>query len=131
MARLVLSPRELRGYIKEQTGREVTACMQCGTCSAVCPVARFMDLPPALLIKAVQTRYIDLGSLKSIWVCVSCMTCVDKCPRDVAPGLVIEALRQLALRNGIEPKTYSQLPIDEKTPSILLVLYSRKGISAG
>lgn len=127
MARLVLSPRELREYIREHTGREVTVCMHCGTCSAVCPVVNFMDMHPAALVKAVQRSAIDLGNLKVIWACISCMTCVDKCPRDVAPGLVIETLRQLALRNGIEPRTYSQMPIDETTPSILLVLYSRKG----
>ncbi|MCC6024961.1 MAG: 4Fe-4S dicluster domain-containing protein [Desulfurococcaceae archaeon] len=126
MAGLRLTPRELREYIREYTGREVTACMQCGLCTAVCPVAGFMDLHPAALIRAVQLSGVDLAKLKSIWVCVSCMTCVDKCPRDVAPGLVIETLRQLALKSGIEPRTYSQLLVDETTPSILLVAYSRK-----
>lgn len=126
MAGLKLNPRELREYIKEYTGREVSACMQCGLCTAVCPVASFMDLHPAALVRAVQVREVDLAKLKSIWVCVSCMTCVDKCPRDVAPGLVVETLRQIALKSGIEPRTYSQLLIDETTPSILLVSYSRK-----
>lgn len=126
MAGLKLTPRELREHIREHASREVTACMQCGLCTAVCPVAGFMDLHPAALIRAVQLSEIDLAKLKSIWVCVSCMTCVDKCPRDVAPGLVIETLRQLALKSGIEPRTYSQLLVDETTPSILLVTYSRK-----
>lgn len=126
MAGLRLTPRELRELIREYTGREVTACMQCGLCTAVCPVASFMDLHPAALVRAVQLGGVELPKLRSIWICVSCMTCVDKCPRDVAPGLVVETLRQLALKSGVEPRAYSQLPIDETTPSILLVTYSRK-----
>jgi heterodisulfide reductase subunit C len=126
VAGLKLTPRELRELIREYTGREVTACMQCGLCTAVCPVASFMDLHPAALVRAVQLGVVELPKLRSIWICVSCMTCVDKCPRDIAPGLVVETLRQLALKNGVEPRAYSQLPIDETTPSILLVTYSRK-----
>ena len=126
MAELRLPPRELREVIREYTGREVTTCMQCGLCTAVCPVASFMDLHPAAVVRAAQLGGVELTKLRFIWVCVSCMTCVDKCPRDVAPGLVIETLRQLALKSGIEPRTYGQLPIDESTPSILLVTYSRK-----
>ncbi len=126
MVGLKFTPRELREYIREYTRREVTACMQCGLCTAVCPVASFMDLHPAAVIRAVQLSDIDVAKVKSIWICVSCMTCVDKCPRDVAPGLVIETLRQLALKNGIEPRTYGEILIEETTPSILLVTYSRK-----
>jgi len=126
VAELRLPPRELREVIREYTGREVTTCMQCGLCTAVCPVASFMDLHPAAVVRAAQLGGVELTKLRFIWVCVSCMTCVDKCPRDVAPGLVIETLRQLALKSGIEPRTYGQLPIDESTPSILLVTYSRK-----
>jgi heterodisulfide reductase subunit C len=126
VAGLKLTPRELRELIREYTGREVTACMQCGLCTAVCPVASFMDPHPAALVRAVQLGSVELPKLRSIWICVSCMTCVDKCPRDIAPGLVVETLRQLALKSGVEPRAYSQLPIDETTPSILLVTYSRK-----
>jgi len=126
MVGLKFTPRELREYIREYTRREVTACMQCGLCTAVCPVSSFMDLHPAAVIRAVQLSDIDVAKVKSIWICVSCMTCVDKCPRDVAPGLVIETLRQLALKNGIEPRTYGEILIEETTPSILLVTYSRK-----
>ena len=126
MEGLKFTPRELREHIREYTGREVAACMQCGLCTAVCPVAGFMDLHPAALVRAVQVREVNVAELKSIWICVSCMTCVDKCPRDVAPGLVIETLRQIALKNGIEPRTYSQLLLEETTPSILIVTYSKK-----
>jgi heterodisulfide reductase subunit C len=126
MARLKLAPRELREYIREYTGREVSTCMQCGLCTAVCPVAGFMDLHPAALIRRAMRGDLDLASTRSLWICVGCMTCVDKCPRDVAPGLVIEALRKLALKHGVEFKRYDELSIDEKTPTIQLVLYSQR-----
>lgn len=125
-AKLILTRTELAEYIKEYTGRSPYACMQCGLCTAVCPMAKFMDLHPAALVKLVQAGEVDMAKLKAIWICVSCMTCVDKCPRDVGPGLIIEALRLIALRRGFEPKTYSELPINTTTPTLLLVSYSRK-----
>ena len=126
MAGLKIPGFELREYIREYVGREVAACMQCGLCTAVCPVSSFMDVHPAALVRRAQRGDIDLASVKSIWICVGCMTCVDKCPRDVAPGLVIEALRMIALKNGVEQKKYSELAIDESTPTIQLVVYSRR-----
>ena len=124
--RLVLTRTELNEYIKEYTGRSLSACMQCGLCTAVCPMSRFMDVHPAALIRLLQVSDVDISKLKAIWVCTSCMTCVDRCPRDVAPGMVIETLRLLALRRGIEPRSYSEMPIDINTPTLLLVSYSRK-----
>ena len=124
--RLVLAPTELNEYIKEYTNRSLSACMQCGLCSAVCPMAKFMDIHPAALIRLLQVGDVDIARLKAIWICVSCMACVDRCPRDVAPGMVIETLRLIALRRGIEPRSYSEMPIDATTPILSLVSYSRK-----
>ena len=40
---------------------------------------------------------------EEIWMCASCYTCVDRCPRDVDFTYVSLALRNLAAREGFIP----------------------------
>lgn len=79
-------------------------CINCGTCTAVCPAAEFYRYDPRQIVSTVQTRddaQIE-ALLKSdtIWYCGECMSCVTRCPRKNGPGLVIMALRELSIRLG-------------------------------
>jgi len=79
-------------------------CINCGTCTAVCPAAEFYRYDPRQIVDTVQTRDDDKieALLKSdtIWYCGECMSCVTRCPRKNGPGLVIMALRDLSIRLG-------------------------------
>ena len=79
-------------------------CINCGTCTAVCPAAEFYRYDPRKIMDIVQTRDEELIAtlLKSdtIWYCGECMSCVTRCPRKNGPGLVIMALRDLSIRLG-------------------------------
>jgi len=76
------------------------ACINCGTCTAICPAATFYDYEPRTVVDIVQTKDDEAieSLLKSdtIWYCGECMSCVTRCPRSNAPGLVIIALRSLS-----------------------------------
>ena len=79
-------------------------CINCGTCTAVCPAAEFYRYDPRKIVALVQTRddaQIE-ALLKSdtIWYCGECMSCVTRCPRKNGPGMVIMALRDLSIRLG-------------------------------
>lgn len=80
------------------------ACINCGTCTAVCPAAEFYRYNPKNIVNIVQSRDDDriLELLKSdmIWYCGECMSCVTRCPRTNAPGMVIIALRSLSVELG-------------------------------
>lgn len=80
------------------------ACINCGTCTAVCPAAEFYKYNPKNIINIVQTRdddkIIELLKSDAIWYCGECMSCVTRCPRTNAPGLVIIALRALSVEMG-------------------------------
>ncbi|HNR13625.1 MAG TPA: 4Fe-4S dicluster domain-containing protein [Thermodesulfobacteriota bacterium] len=80
------------------------ACINCGTCTAICPAAEFYDYDPRVIVSTVQTKDDDAikGLLKSdtIWYCGECMSCKTRCPRGNAPGLVVIALRSLAQETG-------------------------------
>lgn len=73
------------------------ACMNCGTCTAICPAAEFYDYQPRRIVDILQTR--DDERIKTllksdeIWYCGECMSCVTRCPRGNAPGLLITVLR--------------------------------------
>lgn len=79
-------------------------CINCGTCTAVCPAAEFYRYDPRRIVGIVQTRDNDAieALLKSdtIWYCGECMSCVTRCPRKNGPGLVVMALRELSIRLG-------------------------------
>lgn len=79
-------------------------CWHCWTCSGGCPFSAYMDLLPNQIIRLVQ-----LGAgrealeCKTIWVCVGCHTCSGQCPNSIDVASVMDALRQLAIREGIRP----------------------------
>ena len=81
------------------------ACMNCGTCTAICPAAEFYDYDPRKVLDMVQQKNeAEIEALlKSdvIWFCGECMSCVTRCPRNNAPGLVIMALRTLSQQTGL------------------------------
>ena len=80
------------------------ACMNCGTCTAICPAAEFYNYQPRMLVDILQTHDEEKieALLKSdtIWYCGECMSCVTRCPRNNAPGLLITALRSLSQEMG-------------------------------
>ena len=80
------------------------ACISCGTCTAICPAAEFYRYNPKKIVTIVQSREDDaiLELLKSdtIWYCGECMSCVTRCPRKNAAGLIIMALRNLSIELG-------------------------------
>jgi heterodisulfide reductase subunit C len=79
----------------------LSECYQCGKCTAGCPVAGQMDIPPTRLIRLLQLGDSDSAlRASSIWQCVSCQTCTTRCPKSVDCAGVLDALRQLAFERG-------------------------------
>lgn len=118
---------EVLNRVIEYGGKNPYLCYQCGMCSAVCPMVKFMDTPPHKVVRLLQVgAEATVLSSNTIWVCVSCMRCVDRCPRDVAPGVVFEALRLIMLRQGVDKIKYDEIQRIEEVPTIALVAGSRK-----
>lgn len=78
----------------------LNACINCGTCTAICPAAEFYNYDPRMIADKVQTKnnqvIEDLLKGDEIWYCGECMSCKTRCPRNNAPGLIIMALRSLS-----------------------------------
>ena len=116
--------------IKEISGVNPLKCMKCGKCSATCPAFNEMDIKPHQFVSYVQNGDIEaLTNSKSLWKCLSCFACVERCPRDVQPGRLIDAARQLVVRTkgqtGLAPEEIPEL-LDEDLPQQLLVSAFRR-----
>jgi len=76
------------------------ACINCGTCTAICPAAAFYNYDPRTIAALVQTRddnkILELLKSEAIWYCGECMSCKTRCPKGNTPGLLIIALRSLS-----------------------------------
>jgi len=88
-------------------GERLRGCIQCGTCSAVCPLSAYMDYTPRRLIAMTQAGMKDevLGSF-SIWVCAGCYACTTACPKEIPITDMMYALKRTAIRNGVHPRRF-------------------------
>ncbi|MEC4894728.1 MAG: 4Fe-4S dicluster domain-containing protein [Oscillatoria sp. PMC 1051.18] len=84
-------------------GAAIAACMQCGTCSGGCTNIDRMDMSPRTLILMVQRgEWEKVLKSNALWLCTTCYICTSRCPRGVRPSDVIEAVKAIAIRQGIE-----------------------------
>ena len=112
------------------SGTDVRKCMKCGKCSGRCPAFNDMDIKPHQFVSMLCQGKIDqLLESQAIWSCLSCMACVERCPRGVAPAAVVEAVRDTVVRmqgaNGIKAEEIPPM-VDELIPQQLLVSAYRK-----
>lgn len=85
-------------------GEEVSNCFQCLKCSAGCPMAEHMDLPPATIMRLLQLGQLDrVLESEAIWLCAGCLTCSTRCPNQIDIAHVMDKLRHEAILRGIEP----------------------------
>jgi heterodisulfide reductase subunit C len=132
MMRVQVSLDTVRGpfvrQIEEISGQDLLSCNQCGKCSAGCPVVAAMDLLPSQALRMAQLGLEEVLESNTIWICASCLTCVTRCPKGVDLPRLMEALRQIALREGVTELDLDALPADlvREVPQLAIVGAFRK-----
>ena len=105
-------------------------CMKCGKCSGTCPNYDRMEYHPHQFVAMVEHGEIEkLMASPSIYECLSCMACVERCPRGVEPGKLVEAVRLMQIRQqGEDHKGPRDIPpiSGDDTPQQLLMAAMRK-----
>ena len=116
--------------IKQISGVNPLKCMKCGKCSASCPSFNEMDIKPHQFVSYVIRDDVEaLANSASAWKCLSCFACIERCPRNVQPGKIIDAARQILVRQrGQEGLSPNEIPalLDDETPQQLLMSAFRK-----
>ncbi len=124
--------KEFVKKLEEISGENCHKCMQCGTCTAACPMANEMDVSPRRIMLLSNLGLKEKATAaNTIWLCATCNSCQAQCPRGINIPKIMEALRQMLLRkneNYIEP---NQIPEDvlADIPQIALVSCFRKHTS--
>ena len=120
----------LRDELIRISGVNPLKCMRCGKCSGTCPAYDEMEYHPHQFVYMVETGDIEpLLESKSLYRCLTCFACVDRCPRGVEPAKLVEAVRLAATRKqGANHLTANDIPalLDDETPQQLLVSAFRK-----
>ncbi|MBR5446758.1 MAG: 4Fe-4S dicluster domain-containing protein [Clostridia bacterium] len=120
----------LKEQILRTSGVNPSKCMRCGKCSGTCPSYDEMEYHPHQFVYMVESGDIEpLMKSESLYKCLTCFACVDRCPRNVEPAKLVEAVRLAVIRqqgqNRLKP---DDIPaqVDEDTPQQLLMSALRK-----
>lgn len=127
---MYVAEKEMAKRILRISGVNTRKCMKCGKCSGTCPAFHEMDIHPHQFVSMVDKGNIEeLMESKSLWICLSCFACVERCPRSVEPAKLIEAVRLAAIRKqGENHLKADDIPalLDEKLPQQAIVSAFRK-----
>ena len=120
----------MKEQIIRMSGVNTRKCMKCGKCSATCPSYDEMEYHPHQFVYMVENGDIEtLMNSKSIYKCLSCFACVDRCPRSVEPAKLVEAVRLAVIRqqgaNHLTPEQVATM-IDPELPAQALTSAFRK-----
>ncbi len=120
----------LQEDILRSSGVNPKKCMRCGKCSGTCPAYDEMEYHPHQFVSMVESGDIEpLMNSKSLYRCLSCFACIERCPRGVEPAKLVEAVRLAVIRQkGANHLKAEDVPAmwDEDLPQQAIVSAFRK-----
>ena len=93
---------EVTDAIKELGGADLEQCIQCATCTGVCPWNNVTYFSPRWMIRLAQFGLEGFES-DDLWRCVTCNTCVLHCPRGLKIIDIIRSMRMMMNETGTVP----------------------------
>jgi Fe-S oxidoreductase len=85
------------------SGVKLERCLDCGKCTAICPVARYNHtLSPRRLVRRGLAGRLD-GDREAVWACLTCMRCDTVCPQEVTISRLLPRLREQVRADGGAP----------------------------
>lgn len=95
---------QFRTQILSLSGEDASKCIQCGKCTAGCPVSLEMDIQPNQVLRLIQINDPEpLLRCQTIWICASCQTCSVRCPEQIDIAKIMDSLRKLSLESQVSP----------------------------
>ena len=120
----------MKEQILRTSGVNPLKCMRCGKCSGTCPAYDEMEYHPHEFVYMAERGDVEkLLKSESVYKCLTCFACVQRCPRGVEPANIIEAVRVTALRQQgtcyLSPDDVPAI-VDDQIPQQALVSAFRK-----
>ena len=116
--------------VLRSSGVNPRKCMRCGKCTATCPAFDEMEYHPHQFVYMVERGEIEkLMASPSIYKCLSCFACLERCPRQVGPVKLVEAVRLAVVREqGKNHLSTDAIPamLDEDLPQQAITSALRK-----
>ena len=82
-------------------------CIQCGTCSGLCPLSIYMDHTPRQVMELTRSDFKnEVLQSTTIWLCASCYVCTVECPKQIRITDIMYELKQRAIHEGFYPKHF-------------------------
>ena len=97
----------------EDMGFSIQTCMQCGTCTGGCPSGTYTGLNTRCIVQSAR-RDKDVLNDDDLWMCTTCYTCQERCPRGIRIVDAVLALRTEAVHRGI------MLPAHRKVAQVVI-----------
>ena len=86
---------------------QLKSCIQCGTCSGVCPLSVYMDYSPRQVMELTRSDFKnEVLRSHTIWLCASCYACTVECPREIRITDIMYELKQRAIKEGVYPRRF-------------------------
>ena len=126
----MINEKETAQRVIEISGVNPRKCMKCGKCSATCPAYDEMDYHPHQFVDMIDKGQVEkLLDSKSLYRCLTCFACIERCPRGVEPAKLVEAVRLVKIRQqGQNHLKADMIPaiLDDYMPQQALVSAFRK-----
>ncbi len=105
-----LSPKFKYEVAQEPGGEDIKLCFACGICTASCPIREIDEgYNPRRIIRMVLLGMKQrVLSSDFIWFCSSCYACTERCPQGVRFTDVMNAIKNLAVKQGYIPASFTQ-----------------------
>lgn len=94
---------EIAALIEEAGGRDLHACMQCGTCTGVCPWPLVEAFSPRRVFREMSLG-LEGWEAEAVWRCVTCRACVQRCPRGLDITGIMQSARTVLQQSGAAPR---------------------------
>jgi quinone-modifying oxidoreductase subunit QmoC len=88
-------------------GDKIFNCIQCGTCSGICPLSSYMDYTPRRIVAMIRAGFKrNVLTSRTTWLCASCYACTVECPKGVKITDIMYAAKRMAIKEGIYPRRF-------------------------
>ncbi len=88
-------------------GEKLFSCIQCGNCSALCPLSSYMEYSPRKIIGMVRAGFKgEVLTSYTTWLCASCYACTVECPKEIKITDIMYAVKQRAIKEHVYKKRF-------------------------